>query len=606
MSLLSLADAERQSSFLAVADIAALALDAIPIAVYVVDRTGRIVRFNARAAELWGRVPAIGDAEELYCGARRLYWRDGRPLPHAETPMAQVLKTGEPCHGAEVQIERDDGSRSIVLVNIDPLHDESGRLAGAINCFQDVTEQKRLEEELLRSQAFLRAVIDTTPDCIKLVAPDGALMRMNSAGLGMIGAPDFAAVNGTRTVDMVAPEHRDAWCGHHERVLGGERQTWEFDLVGLDGQRRHMESHAAPLVMPDGGVAHLAVTRDVSRRKHDQAALVDVARLHSDILQALPVAVYTTDPDGLITFYNEAAVEFAGRRPQLGSDAWCVSYRLFRPGGTPLPHDQCPMAVALREQRPSHGESEAVAERPDGTRVPFLPFITPLFDAAGTLIGAVNMLVDISERKRAEDRQKVFADELNHRVRNTLSVVHALAAQTARRSSSVADFAASFEARVGALAKAHDLVARTAWEQADLVDVASQVLKPYRNVTVDGPAVALAPARALALALVVNELAINASKHGALTLDSGKVSMSWQVTDEDGKQVLDLDWRETGGPRVATPAPPGFGALLVDRTVTRDLAGRVDRDFRPDGLCCHIRFPLPVSARPGSWPVHAP
>src|SRR5690606_7077505 len=97
-----------------------------------------------------------------------------------------------------------------------------------------------------------------------------------------------------------------------------------------------------------------------------------------------------------------------------------------------------------------------------------------------------------------------------------------------------------------------------------------------------------------------------ASKHGALTLDSGKVSMSWQVTDVDGKQVLDLDWCETGGPRLATPAPPGFGTLLIDRTATRDLSGRVDRDFRPDGLCCHIRFPLPDSTRPGSWRVHAP
>jgi PAS domain S-box-containing protein len=120
-----------------------------------------------------------------------------------------------------------------------------------------------------------------------------------------------------------------------------------------------------------------------------------------DVLEALPVAIYTTDADGRLTFYNEAAAALWGQRPKLGDDQWYASWMLYRPDGSPLPHDQCPMAVTLKEGRAVR-DIEAIAERPDGSRVPFLPFPTPLFDASGALVGAVNMLMDLTDRKLAE------------------------------------------------------------------------------------------------------------------------------------------------------------------------------------------------------------
>jgi PAS domain S-box-containing protein len=113
-------------------------------------------------------------------------------------------------------------------------------------------------------------------------------------------------------------------------------------------------------------------------------------------LEEFPAAIYTTDAAGRITYYNEAAVELSGRRALLGTDQWCVSWRLYWPDGRPLPHDECPMAVALKEDRAIRG-AQAVAERPDGTRVLFIPHPTPLRDASGALVGAVNMLLDIGE-----------------------------------------------------------------------------------------------------------------------------------------------------------------------------------------------------------------
>ena len=120
-----------------------------------------------------------------------------------------------------------------------------------------------------------------------------------------------------------------------------------------------------------------------------------------DVVQALPAAVYATDAAGRITFFNEAAAELWGCRPEIGKSEFCGAWKLYWPDGRPMPHGQCPMALALKEQRVVRG-MEAVAERPDGTFVHFVPYPTPLYDASGTLIGAVNMLIDISDRKRAD------------------------------------------------------------------------------------------------------------------------------------------------------------------------------------------------------------
>jgi PAS domain S-box-containing protein len=121
----------------------------------------------------------------------------------------------------------------------------------------------------------------------------------------------------------------------------------------------------------------------------------------SELLDALPAAVYLADAEGRITYYNEAAAGLWGHRPKLGTDQWCGSWRLYRPDGRLLPHDECPMAIALKEGRPIRG-IEAIAERPDGTKVRFLPYPTPLRDASGKLIGAINLLVDITERHEAD------------------------------------------------------------------------------------------------------------------------------------------------------------------------------------------------------------
>jgi PAS domain S-box-containing protein len=158
-----------------------------------------------------------------------------------------------------------------------------------------------------------------------------------------------------------------------------------------------LSSEGSGSVRPARGLAGAARTdtawRDSERR---------LVALADEVLEAFPAAVYTIDAEGRITYFNQAAADLWGCRPELGKSEWCGSWRLLWPDGRPMRHDECPMAVALKEGRPIRG-AEATAERPDGTRVPFLAFPTPLRDRLGALTGAVNMLIDITERKRNED-----------------------------------------------------------------------------------------------------------------------------------------------------------------------------------------------------------
>jgi PAS domain S-box-containing protein len=160
-------------------------------------------------------------------------------------------------------------------------------------------------------------------------------------------------------------------------------------------------------------------SRDAAKAQDDlrqtNEALRESEVRYRNLVCALPAAVYTTDREGRITLFNDQAAALWGRRPNLGKDLWCGSWRIFQSDGTPLPHEQCPMAVALHEGRSVRGQ-EIVVERPDGTRVCVLPHPEPLRDAAGEIVGAVNMLVDISDRKRAEEALREAHEELGRRV----------------------------------------------------------------------------------------------------------------------------------------------------------------------------------------------
>lgn len=251
-------------------------LSALPAAVYTTDADGIVTTYNQASVKLWGRAPEIG--VDQWCGSHRLFWPDGREMALHECPMAVSIKTRRPLFGEEAVLERPDGQRVPFLAYPMPLFGEEGEFAGAVNMLVDITERKEGEAALAASEARQRAILEATPECVKIVAPDGALLYMNMAGLGLIGATGFEQVTGMDTSSLVAPEQRAVWQANHGRICAGERVNWEFDLVGLHGTRRTMEAHGVPLPLPDGRVAQLALTRDVTSRKRaekHQKILID-------------------------------------------------------------------------------------------------------------------------------------------------------------------------------------------------------------------------------------------------------------------------------------------------------------------------------------------
>ena len=162
------------------------------------------------------------------------------------------------------------------------------------------------------------------------------------------------------------------------------------------------EGEALPLTNDAGEVdSALILGWEITDRKRAEEVLRSSENRFRQMINSMPAAIYTTDPEGRVTHFNSAAAELAGRVPELQTDNWCVSWKLHHPDGTPMAHDECPMAIALKQGRAIRGE-EAMLQRPDGTRISFLAYPTPLRDAQGKIVGGINMLVDITERKRAE------------------------------------------------------------------------------------------------------------------------------------------------------------------------------------------------------------
>ncbi len=711
------------TEFEALASAAPSVLEAIPGAVYICDHEGWIVRYNTEAAGLWGRTPDLEGEKERYCGSLRLYLPDGQTLEHERCPMADAVRIGTSTRNAEVVIERPDGSRIAALVNIRPLKDHRGNIQGAINCFQDVTAQKAMEEEIHRKNRDLEDFFENGAVGLHVVSSEGIILRANRAELDMLGysADDYvgrhiaefhadAPVIGhilqqlssghdldryparllardgsirhvlitsnsrfddgkfinTRcfTIDVthlheaerarreseerLAATYEAATVGIAEadetgrlmrvndaicKMLGRTREELQsmsfLDYTHEDDRAEDAECYARQVKgeiwnyalrkrahRPDGTTVYLdvysssvrdrdgaflygvRVIRDVTDNQHMEDRLRESEQHMRELLEALPAAVYTTDANGRITFFNKACIEMAGRTPQIG-DEWCVTWRLYTADGVPLPHDQCPMAVALKEDRVVRGV-EAIAERPDGTMVPFVPYPTPLHDSNGKLVGAINMLVDITERKQAENRQKTLIDELNHRVKNTLATVQSLAMQTARHSDSLDDFSRRFEGRLMGLARAHDLLTTRHWEDAPLDYLTREVLCPMIGASnvlhIEGPPAVLNPRAALSLTMVLNELATNAARHGALATDNGELSLTWRLLEETEQTVVELLWQERGGPPVEAPKRRGFGMRLMERGIERDLGGELDLVFEPLGLSCRMTIPLRSAA----------
>ena len=192
---------------------------------------------------------------------------------HEEASILEQLRRDERVGHFDTVRTRKDGTALDVSLTISPVKDGAGRVVGASKVARDITQQKQAERALRESEERFRTIVETTPECVKLVTAEGILLHINSSGLKMIGADCAEMVVGKHVYDLIVPKDRERFRAFNERICQGEKGSLEFDIVGLHGERRHLETHAAPLRNPDGTVVQLAVTRDITKRKQAEEAI---------------------------------------------------------------------------------------------------------------------------------------------------------------------------------------------------------------------------------------------------------------------------------------------------------------------------------------------
>jgi PAS domain S-box-containing protein len=292
--------------------------------------------------------------------------------------------------------------------------------------------------------------------------------------------------------------------------------------------------------------------------------------------------IFTADLDQTITDTNEAGAR------ALGMPREEIIGRNIADFVNAEDHAQTTRMLRQKIERGGHTRHEVGVIRPDGSTVRWENDSTLVTDPDGVPIGLLSISRDVTEQRAFEDRRELLIHELNHRVKNTLSLVQSLAHQSFRGRGD----AGGFTARLTALAGAHDLLTREHWEGVSLVDVVAKAVQAFAagRVSIEGgPRLLLQPKQAISITMALHELATNATKYGALSVEGGQVSIAW--TDGDGR--FRLQWRESGGPAVKPPEHKGFGLRMIERALASDLSGRVTMHFEESGLSCVIDAPLP-------------
>ena len=501
----------------------------------------------------------------------------------------------------------------------------------------------RLEARSERQRRLYEAILTNTPDLAYVFDLNHRFIYANEGLLKMWGLTWDEAI-GKNCLELgYEPWHSAMHDREIDEVIATKQPIrGEVPFTGTMG-RRIYDYIFVPVIGPDGEVEAVAgTTRDVTdqRRTIDDlnavktdltAQLADMRRLHE-------FSRRTLEHDDLKGLLRDVLVEVAGLmqvargsiqlldgtqgRLQLvatiGFDAdFEDRFRLVEASG----FTTC--AAALRSRQRVIVEDLAKAEtfaelaeivKPYGVRG---AQSTPLMDRSGTVIAMLTtyagqlcrpserelQLMDLYlevvarqiERRRHEEHRELLLNELNHRVKNTLATVQSFAVQTLRNSPTAEQARETLEARLVALARAHDVLTDEHWEAANLSDVVASALSPYFDKAdssrrhIAGCEVRLKPKAALAFSMVLHELATNAVKYGALSIEAGQLHIDWEIT---GSARLVLHWKEKGGPTVERPQRRGFGSRLIEHGIAHDMAGRADWDFAPEGLTCRIEVPL--------------
>ncbi|MBS1300952.1 HWE histidine kinase domain-containing protein [Loktanella sp. SALINAS62] len=313
------------------------------------------------------------------------------------------------------------------------------------------------------------------------------------------------------------------------------------------------------------------------------------AKFHA-IADSVDQMIWTTLPDGFHDYYNQRWYQFTGV-PEGSTDgeAW---NDMFHP-------DDQDRAWGTWRHSLQTGESYEIEYRlkhHSGGYRWVLGRAQPLRDATGQIQRWYGSCTDIHDIKLAQEQRQLLLAEMNHRVKNTLAMVHAMVSQTLRQSDNLIDARASIQSRISMMAQAHDRLVHTTWTETRIMDVTNAALIPHRmnddRFTIDGPDLPIGSKQALALTMALHELATNATKYGSLSQVDGQVRITWYTDNTPLEPNFNFVWQETGGPAVEKPMRRGFGSRMIEQALAGYFSGNVELDYDRSGLCFKLIAPL--------------
>jgi two-component sensor histidine kinase len=351
----------------------------------------------------------------------------------------------------------------------------------------------------------------------------------------------------------------------------------------------YYEWRISRIPLPSGQHGVVCYFRDVSAQVEARRTIAESEERFRALVTASSDAVYSMNADWSEMRHLQGR-DFIADAASLNR-TWLASYV------PEADQAQVRQAVDAALQNKTMFELEHRILRVDGTIGWTYSRAVPLKNEQGAIVEWFGAAKDITARKHEEEQRKLLLDELNHRVKNTLSTVQSVASQTMRTTHSFAEFQEAFNARLLALSRAHNLLTRRNWQGANLFDVVRETLQPYDDpsasrLAFEGLDLMLAPGAAIMLNLVLHEMATNAAKYGALSTSFGRITVFWAGREIAGERWVELSWLEKDGPEVAPPTRAGFGSKLIQRGIEEELEGAVELDYDPAGLRCAMRWPF--------------
>lgn len=571
-------------------------VDSAPVMLWMSGPDRLCTYFNRSWLEFTGRTLE----QELGQG-----WIEGMHPDDRERCLASFgtsIAARKPCR-IEYRLQAADGEYHWVLDHAMPRFAPEGGFLGYFGSAMDITDRKQAEQALRESEERYRTLLERANDAIFAFTVEddgkpGRYVEVNDVACQRLGysRDELLALTPEAIVDTGDIPFGDALDDAMRKLRTSESIVVDRVHVAKDGRRIPVEVSATLLELK-GKPTVILIARDVTERRRAEAAIKESEERLRFTLEAARVGTWDWDmttgrvhwSDNLEVIHNLTPGSFGGdfesvlrdahpedrkrvmdtiRRAAEDTGLYQVEYRLSCEGGS---------------ERWVEGKGRVIR------------------DAGGRPVRMAGICMDVTERKRSEQVQQLLLHELQHRVKNTLAVVQSLAHQALRTSPSPDAFAQAFQGRLAGLAEAHSLLAKTNWKGADLHDLVTAELAPWepgQRLQLAGEPVVLPPQAALTVGMVLHELATNAMKHGALSVSTGRLEVSWQLEARPEGRLLTLDWVEVGGPRVRPPARRGFGTHLIERSVRYELDGHTSLEFPAGGVRCRLVFLLPPPPRP--------